>query len=178
MNRKLCQITTSHGRSRVGLKMGMSSNSKLEVWLSLGFAFAMFSCLGTVSDAEDRHSELSCGGTQVASPFTQEPQNAGTDAAEAHAPPNAIRHGIRLQWKPSPSPNATVAGYNIFRRESGPDCQQKVNSCQQINQAIISATTCVDYSAQPGRTYIYQAQTVSHSGLRSAMSNEAKATLP
>jgi hypothetical protein len=91
-------------------------------------------------------------------------------------------HSIRLSWGASVPASATardaVEGYNIFRRESGKDCQQPGNSCQKINTALVSGTSCTDYSVDLGHTYIYQAQAVSHGKRVSGLSREIKAALP
>jgi hypothetical protein len=91
-------------------------------------------------------------------------------------------HRIKLSWKASvtatTAPKDPVVGYNIFRRESGADCQPAVNACEKINLALISGTSCTDYDVQAGHTYIYQAQAVSLLHVVSPFSKEAKATLP
>lgn len=91
------------------------------------------------------------------------------------------KHSITLSWKASvptnSKPRNQVAGYNIYRSESG-HCAGPSKDCREINHVLIKGTTCVDYSVRSGRTYTYGAQAVSVSAVTSVFSNEAKATVP
>lgn len=149
--------------------------TKLLLWIRRVVSVGLL--ISVSSRAEDRRPDLSCTGEQVATSAVPSEQDSGPRGSPPQPRSNARAHGIRLTWNASKSPVAIVTGYNIFRRESGPKCDRAGNTCQQVNRKIISATSCVDYSALPGHTYIYQAQTVSPAGLRSVMSNEAKASL-
>jgi hypothetical protein len=103
-------------------------------------------------------------------------------AVEAKGEPELKAHGMKLSWHASvpasASPVDAVAGYNIFRRESGKDCQQPGNTCEKINDVLIPGTSCTDYSVQGGHTYIYQAQAVSSRKAASKLSREARAVMP
>lgn len=125
--------------------------------------------------ADEKQGDRNCrDGSVVPANVAPGGPTAGTQTSK---PP-----GIRLSWGASVPASATardaVEGYNIFRRESGKDCQQPGNSCQKINMVLISETSCTDYSVELGHTYIYQAQAVSYGKRVSGLSREVKAALP
>lgn len=89
---------------------------------------------------------------------------------------NPAEHTIKLSWKESSSPPSTVAGYYIYRRESGPACEVHPNQCKLLNlNRPLKGTGCTDYTVVAGHTYTYQAQTVSKDSLTSTFSNGATA---
>jgi hypothetical protein len=99
-------------------------------------------------------------------------QTSGQSKAASGSP-----HRIKLTWDASASPAKQVAGYSIFRRESGPNCESRKSNCQRLNPVVvIQGTSCTDYSVQPGHTYIYEVQTVGTNAASRGFSNEAKAT--
>lgn len=158
--REVCRTTTSSSAECSSLP-----------WTACALALVLLSSCAL--RAEGQTKESSCYGDHDPA---QSQSSVKSGSVSNGISPTLGPHGIKLTWNPSPSPNATVVGYNLFRREVGPNCQQKNNRCHQVNRTVISGTTCVDYSAEAGHTYIYQAQTVGHGGVVSVMSNEAKAT--
>jgi hypothetical protein len=155
------------------IKLFSGSGSKSLGWrcLVIGVALSAVVCC----HADDTQGDRSCrDGSAPPTNAASSGPAAGTQTSKPH--------GIKLSWTASVPASATardaIAGYNIFRRESGKDCQQPGNSCQQLNIVLISETSCTDYSAEPGHTYIYQAQGVSHGKMVSGLSREAKAALP
>ena len=142
----------------------------------------MCCCLGTLAllsginpIASEAQSSVNCHDDSVPKTSihaSKTAQGAETGTAE---PPYA--HGIRLSWDASTAPPASIKGYYIFRRESGPSCQSPKNKCEILNPSTpIRGTRCTDYAVLPGHTYIYEAQTIGVSAVVSQFSNEAKAT--
>lgn len=97
-------------------------------------------------------------------------------------PAGPTPHSVKLSWQASvpanAAPQSAVAGYNIYRRESGNPCEQPRASCVKINKVLITGTACVDYDVSSGHTYIYEAQAVSVAHVPSRMSKQAKARVP
>jgi hypothetical protein len=154
------------------IKLSSRAEPRFLGWrcLVIGVALSVVVCC-----ADEKQGDRSCRDGSAA------PVNVAPGAPAAGTQ-TSKPHGIRLSWTASVPASTTardaVAGYNIFRRESGKDCQQPGNSCQKINIVLISETSCTDYSAEPGHTYIYQAQAVSYGKMVSGLSREAKAALP
>ena len=85
-------------------------------------------------------------------------------------------HGIMLSWTASTTAPASVKGYYIFRRESGPSCESSKSKCEILNPATpIPGTSCTDYAVRPGHSYVYEAKTVGSNTAVSRFSNEANA---
>jgi hypothetical protein len=161
-------------------EMASSSASRLNARPCLGLLLASAFLAGIVCHATSKQTSPSCnGGKAPAGQESRQAANANTKDSDAGVPDHPISHTIKLTWDRSASPQTAVAGYNIFRRESGPNCDKPGNTCVQLNPATapIQGTTCIDYDVRPGRTYIYQAQSVGTNRKLSSMSNEAKATL-
>lgn len=134
---------------------------------------AATACLGAAKP------DQSCTGEWNAVSIVANGSADGLPSGTDHSKP----HVIKLTWDPSvpasTSHEDAVAGYYIFRRESGKGCDQSGSHCQQLNpSAPIKHAGCIDYHVEPGHTYIYQARAVSVRGTLSGFSNQAKATLP
>ncbi len=72
-----------------------------------------------------------------------------------------------------------IAGYYIFRRESGERCDRPHSHCTELNPFVpIRETGCIDYQVTPGQTYFYQVKAVSERGVLSRFSEEVKVKLP
>ena len=76
---------------------------------------------------------------------------------------------VSLTWTASAS---SVAGYNIYRGN------QSGGPYTLLNSSLDTGTTYSDATAQAGRVYYYVATAVKSSGVESAYSNQAEATLP
>jgi hypothetical protein len=129
--------------------------------------------------AADKGLDQSCTG-EVKPAVTATNTGVGVGGpASGHTDP-AKPYSIKLVWGASvPAKNDSVAGYYIFRRESGKSCDQTGSHCQQLNPNVpIEKTSCIDYQVKPGHTYFYEARAVSGRGVLSGFSNEAKASLP
>jgi hypothetical protein len=86
------------------------------------------------------------------------------------SPSPAPQPKVSLTWLASTTPS--VAGYNIYRASvsGGP--------YTKLNTSLISTTAYVDSSVENGKTYYYVATAVDSSGLESAYSNQAMASIP
>jgi len=155
--------------------------SRLKASPCVGLLLASAFLAGIPCHATSKQTSPSCSGGKavVGQGFRQVANTKDSDAA---APDHPTSHSIKLTWDRSVSPKSAVAGYNIFRHELGPNCRKNDNDCdfKQLNppDTPITGTTCTDYAVQPGRTYIYEVQTVGTNTKVSAMSNRARATLP
>ena len=161
-------------------QMGCSPGSRLKARRCLGFFLAAAFLAGIACHATSKETIPSCsGGKAAAGQESREAAKANTKDSKAVVPDHTTAHSIKLTWDRSASPQAVVAGYNIFRRESGPACDMPGNTCVRLNPAAtpIDGTTCIDYDVRPGHTYIYQAQSVGTNRKVSSMSKEAKAAL-
>jgi hypothetical protein len=100
-------------------------------------------------------------GTASNSPVTQSLTGTGTP------PP---QHSVTLNWHASTSSN--VVGYNVYRgtQSGGPYAQ--------INSALDTATTDVDYTVSAGQTYYYVVTALNASSQESGYSNQIKAVIP
>jgi len=79
---------------------------------------------------------------------------------------------VDLSWDaPSSSPDP-VAGYNLYRSPSG------ASSYQQLNTSVLTGTIYTDLTVQVGQSYDYIVESVDASGIESAPSNIASATIP
>lgn len=89
-------------------------------------------------------------------------------ATPAHddAPPS-----IDLSWQPDAEND--VAGYVVYRRESGEQQWQRISPAQPVVGPAFH-----DAHVDPGHTYIYAVSAVGTSGLESARSAEARETAP
>jgi hypothetical protein len=110
-------------------------------------------------------------------------QKASSKASESVRTKPSKPRTIGLTWNPSvpasTKPQDAVAGYFIFRNESGMSCDQPGSKCKPLNPTVpIVETSCIDYAVKSGHTYTYQTRAVSKGGARSAFSNAATAKLP
>ncbi len=81
----------------------------------------------------------------------------------------AVSHSVTLTWTASTS---TVSGYNVYRSTVSGGPYTKLTSTP------VAATTYVDASVQATMTYYYVVTSVDSSGVESAYSSEAAATVP
>ena len=77
-----------------------------------------------------------------------------------------------MTWDAPTSSSDPVAGYNVYRSPSGG------TSYQELNTSAITQTSYVDTTVQDGQTYDYIVESVDASGVTSAPSNMASATIP
>ncbi|HJT71395.1 MAG TPA: choice-of-anchor D domain-containing protein [Terriglobales bacterium] len=79
-------------------------------------------------------------------------------------------HSVNLAWVASSS---VVVGYNVYRgTTSGGPYSLKLNS------SLVAGTSFTDTTVQSGQTYYYVVTAVDSSGVESAYSNQASATIP
>ncbi len=85
-----------------------------------------------------------------------------------------VQHEVALSWRapPSSSTFAVVVGYNIYRLTANS------NTYQRLNSSVDTQDTYVDSTVQAGVAYAYIVESVASSGVESAPSNEAVATIP
>jgi hypothetical protein len=81
----------------------------------------------------------------------------------------AVQHSATLSWADS---DPTVTGYNVYRSTASGGPYTKLES------ALVAATTSTDTAVQAGQTYYYVVTSVDSSGVESAYSSEASATIP
>jgi hypothetical protein len=79
---------------------------------------------------------------------------------------------VNLTWDAPTSSSDPVAGYNVYRSPSSG------TSYQQLNASAITQTSYVDTAVQAGQVYDYIVESVDASGVTSAPSNMASATIP
>jgi hypothetical protein len=82
----------------------------------------------------------------------------------------ATAHSVTLNWTASTSTG--VVGYNVYRATQSGGPYTKVNS------ASVTGTSFVDTNVVAGTTYYYVATAVNSSGMESANSSQASATVP
>ncbi|HVO60701.1 MAG TPA: choice-of-anchor D domain-containing protein [Terriglobales bacterium] len=104
---------------------------------------------------------ISWRSTASNSPVSQGVSGTGTPAPA---------HSVKLNWGASGSSN--VIGYNVYRaaRSGGP--------YTQINSALDTSTSDVDYAVTAGQTYYYVVTAVNASSQESGYSNQVKAVVP
>ncbi len=80
-----------------------------------------------------------------------------------------VSHFVTLGWTPSVS---AVAGYNVYRSEvsGGP--------YSQLDSSLVVGDSYIDSNVQAGLTYYYTIKSVTPTGLESADSTQAVATIP
>lgn len=81
-------------------------------------------------------------------------------------------HQVRLSWTAPAGSTDPVTGYNIYRASSG------TNGLQRVNGTADMQTVYVDTAVQSGSTYDYLVKSVDASGVESAASNMATASIP
>lgn len=109
------------------------------------------------------------GGVTVTSNASNSPATISLlgDGTQTSSPTAA--HAVTLTWSASASP---VAGYDVYRSEvsGGPYAK--------LDQAPVAADTYTDATVQAGNTYYYVVTSVNSSGVQSANSAQASATVP
>jgi hypothetical protein len=78
---------------------------------------------------------------------------------------------VELSWDAPTSSSDPVAGYHIYRANSG-------RTYQLLNSSVNTPTTYTDTAAQDGATYNYEVTSVDASGVESAPSNVYTAVIP
>lgn len=78
-------------------------------------------------------------------------------------------HAVSLSWTASSS---TVAGYNVYRGTSA------TGPYTLLNASLIAGTAYTDLVVSSGQSYYYVVTAVNASGVESAYSNQAPATIP
>jgi fibronectin type 3 domain-containing protein len=79
---------------------------------------------------------------------------------------------VLLTWNPPIFSADLVAGYNAYRVFFG------INSFEQLNLAVITATSFIDLTVQPLTTYEYVVKSVDAAGGTSDPSNEVEVVIP
>lgn len=156
-----------------------SSGSSRKARCCLGFLLASAFLAGMACHATSKETSPSCSDASAAVP-QQVQQAASTQDSDAAHPGHSRPRSIKLTWDPGSSPKGAVAGYRIFRRESDSTCDRAAGACEfkPLNpHTPIKGTTCTDYDVQPGRTYLYEVETVGTNHKVSTRSNQAKASL-
>jgi hypothetical protein len=87
------------------------------------------------------------------------------------AVPDAVAHSIDLSWQPDTE--ADLAGYIVYRRESGSNAPP-----QRLSPASQTAASFSDTTALPGHTYAYSVSAIDHDGNESQRSPEVEETIP
>ena len=83
----------------------------------------------------------------------------------------SLPHSVSLTWT-APAPSAApVAGYNIYRSNSG-------GAMQLLNPSPDTSTSYVDTTVVAGTIYDYVTKSVNSSGVESVPSNEVAVTIP
>jgi fibronectin type 3 domain-containing protein len=95
-----------------------------------------------------------------------------TDVISLSGTGNSTAYEINLTWTAPAASSDPVAGYNVYRSPSGG------TSYQQINTSVLTQTTYVDSTVEPGETYDYIVESVDASGNLSGPSNMASVTTP
>jgi hypothetical protein len=80
-----------------------------------------------------------------------------------------VSHSVTLNWTASAS---TVSGYNVYRSSVSGGPYTKLNS------SLVTTTSYIDTTVQPGQTYYYVVTSVGSGGVESAFSTEVSATVP
>jgi hypothetical protein len=84
----------------------------------------------------------------------------------------AAGYQVDLSWDAPASSPDPVAGYNVYRSPSG------ASSYVQVNSSAVTETAYTDTSVQAGQAYDYIVESTDASGVESAPSNVASATIP
>ncbi|MGO8756760.1 MAG: choice-of-anchor D domain-containing protein [Terracidiphilus sp.] len=84
----------------------------------------------------------------------------------------AVSYTVSLTWDAPSSSTDPVAGYNVYRSPSGS------SSYQQLNSSVVTQTAYTDATVQDGETYDYIVESEDASGVTSAPSNTASASIP
>jgi hypothetical protein len=108
------------------------------------------------------------GGVTVTSNASNSPETISLlgDGTQTSSP---AAHSVTLTWSASTSP---VAGYDVYRSEISGGPYAKLDS------SPLAADTYTDSTVQAGSTYYYVVTSVNSSGVQSADSAQASATVP
>ena len=85
---------------------------------------------------------------------------------------NAIVYNVGLNWDVPTGTTDTIAGYNVYRANSGSSMYQKVST------SMATGTSFVDKTVTNGITYDYYVETVDASGMASAPSSIVAMVIP
>jgi hypothetical protein len=83
---------------------------------------------------------------------------------------------IDLIW--APVTNADLAGYNIYRAETGPGAGGAVNGMVKVNVELVKAPAYRDFEVQAGKSYTYVVSAVDVRGNESLRSETATESVP
>jgi hypothetical protein len=81
-------------------------------------------------------------------------------------------HQVQLSWSAPAQSSDPVAGYRVYRANSGS------SSYQQLNSTAVSQTSFLDSVVQSGQTYNYIVRSLDTAGNESVSSNMASASIP
>lgn len=109
------------------------------------------------------------GSVTLASNATNSPATITFSGDGAQTSSQTVSHFVTLSWTPSVS---AVAGYNVYRSETSGGPYSK------LDPSIVAADFYTDASVLAGLTYYYVVQSVSATGVQSADSTQASATIP
>ena len=84
----------------------------------------------------------------------------------------AVGYAVDLSWNAPASSPDPVAGYIVYRSPSG------ASSYVQMNSSAVTQTAYTDPSVKAGQAYDYVIESIDASGVESAPSNVASATIP
>jgi hypothetical protein len=79
---------------------------------------------------------------------------------------------VNLTWNAPTSSSDPIAGYSVYRSPSG------ASSYAQLNSSVITQTSFTDPTVQNGQSYDYIVESVDSSGVTSAPSDKATASVP
>jgi Abnormal spindle-like microcephaly-assoc'd, ASPM-SPD-2-Hydin len=96
----------------------------------------------------------------------------GTAVISLNGTGETVPHEADLSWGAPSSSTDPVVGYNIYRSVGGSSAYQLLNS------SAGTLTAYVDSTVQAGLIYDYYITSVDSSGVESAPSNQAAATIP
>jgi len=124
------------------------------------------SCLGIWLPTESPDTAVITGSAPSPAP----PQPATNLSAVVQGGPPLAAQSVVLTWSAGPSNN--VAGYNVYRATAPAGPFTKLTSVPTTNVSF------TDITVISGQTYYYVVTAVDASGLESAYSNQAPATIP
>lgn len=109
------------------------------------------------------------GSVTVASNATNSPATISLSGDGSTSQTQAVAHSVSLTWAPSTS---AVAGYDVYRAEVSGGPYAKLDS------SLVTADSFTDTAVSAGLTYYYVVTAVTSSGVQSADSTQASATIP
>jgi hypothetical protein len=83
---------------------------------------------------------------------------------------------IDLIW--APVTNADLAGYNVYRAETGVGAAGSANGMVKVNKELVKAPAYRDFEVQPGKSYTYAVSAIDVRGNESLKSETATESVP